>query len=147
MPLKKYKIGISGHRDLKRSEMPKYKNSLKNILKKKIEAYPDREVSIITPLAEGADQLLANVAKELGLAYEVILPLPLELYKKDFSNKAYDEFYALYSQAIKRTTIAIPLDTTIEEISDYGEKRDIQYLKVGQEVVDSSDFMIFYGTV
>lgn len=143
MLLKKYKIGISGHRDLKSSEMPKYKNRLKHIVKKKIEAYPNTEVSIITPLAEGSDQLLARVAKKLGLAYEVILPLPLELYKKDFSNRAYDEFYTLYCQAINTTTIATPLGTSLEEISDYGEKRDRQYLKVGQEVVDSSDFMIF----
>lgn len=143
MSKKTYKIGVSGHRDLKRSEIPQYREKIRAIIKEKREEYDDREITIITPLAEGADQLVANVAKELGVGYEVILPLPLELYRKDFSQEAYEEFYALYSSAKEIATIPIPLDTSIEEMSDYGKKRDTQYLKVGQEVVERSDFMIF----
>jgi len=139
----KYKIGISGHRDLKSSEIPKYKEQIRDILTEQIEKHQDKEVYILTPLAEGADQLVAMVARELGLRYEVILPMPLELYKKDFSTKSYKLFYNLYLNAVGSTTIPLPNGTTINEISDYGVKRDYQYLKVGHEVVDRSDFMIF----
>jgi len=79
----KYKIGISGHRDLKSSEIPKYKEQIRDILTEQIEKHQDKEVYILTPLAEGADQLVAMVARELGLRYEVILPMPLELYRVD----------------------------------------------------------------
>ena len=140
---KKYIIGISGHRDLKRSEIPQYKKEITTILKKKIEQYQDKEIYILTPLAEGADQLVATVAKELGLRYEVLLPMPLELYKKDFTPQKYKEFYKLYIDAVGTTTIELVDDNSIEDISDYGEKRDKQYLKVGQEVVKRSDFMLF----
>jgi hypothetical protein len=139
----KYKIGISGHRDLKSSEIPMYKEEIKNILEEKIEQYPNREIYILTPLAEGADQLVANVAKELGLRYEALLPMPTELYKKDFTSESYEAFYRLYIDAVGSTIIALPMGTTMEEIRDYGVKRDKQYLKVGQEVVEKSDFMIF----
>ncbi len=140
---KKYIIGISGHRDLKISELPKYKKEIKDILKEKMEEFPDREIYILTPLAKGADQLIAKVAKELGLRYEVILPMPLELYKKDFTPKEYREFYTLYIDAVGATTIELVDDNRLEDIVDYGEKRDKQYLKVGQEVVKRSDFMLF----
>jgi len=139
----KYKIGISGHRDLKSSQIPKYEKEIRDILTKKIEEYPNREIYILTPLAEGADQLVAIVAKELGLRYEVVLPMPLELYKKDFTPKSYEAFYRLYIDATGSQVIPLDNDTTLEEISDYGAKRDRQYLKVGQEVVNRSDFMIF----
>ena len=139
----KYIIGISGHRDLKISQLTQYKKEIETILKEKIEQYPEREIYILTPLAEGADQLVANVARELGLRYEVLLPMPLELYKKDFSAQKYREFYNLYIDAVGATTIELVDDNRIEDIEEYGEKRDKQYLKVGQEVVDRSDFMIF----
>ena len=139
----KYKIGISGHRDLKSSEIPQYKKEIKDILKEKIEQFPNREIYILTPLAEGADQLVAKVAKELGLRYEVLLPMPVELYKKDFTTESYEEFYRLYLDAVGSTVTPLPVGTTMDEISDYCVKRDNQYLKVGQEVVEKSDFMLF----
>ena len=140
---KKYIIGISGHRDLKISEIPQYKKEIKDILQKKMEQYPNREIYILTPLAEGADQLIAKVAKELGLRYEVLLPMPLELYKKDFTPQKYKEFYDLYIDAVGARTVELVDDNRVEDIVDYGEKRDKQYLKVGQEVVKRSDFMLF----
>lgn len=139
----KYIIGISGHIDLKYSEIPKYKKEITTFLKEKIENYPNREVYILTPLAEGADQLIAKVAKELGLRYEVLLPMPLELYRKDFTSQKYKEFYSLYIDAVGSTTIELVDDNRLEDIVNYGEKRDKQYLKVGQEVVKRSDFMLF----
>jgi len=139
----KYKIGISGHRDLKKSEISQYKKKIENILRDKIEQYDNMEVYVLTPLAQGADQLVAKVAQELGLRYEVLLPMPVELYKKDFSQEGYEVFYELYINAVGSTVTPLPLGTDMEEILDYGVKRDKQYLKVGQEVVDKSDFMIF----
>ena len=67
----------------------------------------------------------------------------LELYKKDFTPQKYKDFYDLYIDAVGARTVELVDDNRVEDIVDYGEKRDKQYLKVGQEVVKRSDFMLF----
>ncbi len=55
--------------------------------------FPDLELQLISPLAEGSDRLVADVAQELGL--DLIVPLPMQQtqYEQDFlSPEAVDVF-------------------------------------------------------
>ena len=88
-----YKIGISGHRDLKEDKLPLYKEQIKKFLvnRKKEKG----KVIAVSPLADGADRLFVEAAKELGIEYEVFLPMPKELYEIDFDSKSKEEFEKL----------------------------------------------------
>jgi len=136
-------VGVSGHRDLKEAKNEEYKNQVINILEKLMKENPEKEVIVISPLADGADRLVVYAAKELGLRYEVLLPMPIALYEMDFDDVSFDEFMTLFYEARSSDVIDLCENCTEETIADYGSDRDKQYLKVGQEVVDKSDVMLF----
>lgn len=140
---KKFRVGISGHRDLKRSEIAKYKNKIKNILNKLILENPDKEVFVITPLADGADRIMAECASELGIRYEVVMPMTLNLYIQDFNEASLSEFYTLHARAAGSRSLPLREGNTVEGIKQYGKERDRQYASVGYEIVDRSDAMVF----
>lgn len=137
-----YKIGISGHRDLLPSQKDENLQILKGYLLKVQREHPASKLIIVTPLADGADRLIVYAANELNIEYEVILPLPKELYIKDFSKKSLIEFNKLLEHAKSQRTIKMYAANTIELVSTYPQYRDFQYRQVGREVVKSVDEMI-----
>lgn len=54
---------------------------------------------LVSPLAEGADQITAEAALEAGYAIEAILPRPRDDYRKDFSGAALERFNDLLDRA------------------------------------------------
>jgi hypothetical protein len=87
---------------------------------------------ILSPLAEGADRLVADVALGLGMRILVSLPMPEDLYLMDFetpeSRAEYDRLRAT-AQAVYELPI-VP-NATREQISRYGEHRNQQYAQLG----------------
>ncbi len=139
----KFYIGISGHRNLKISEIHEYKGQIKQELEKIVKENLDKEVMILSPLADGADRLMVYAAKEIGLRYEILLPMPIEYYELDFDDESFDEFYQLFIEARCSDVVELYQGNTYGSISEYGDKRDQQYQKMGREIVDKSDMMIF----
>lgn len=138
-----FKVGISGHRDLLPEQDAENMIILEGHLRKLRRDHPDRELRIVTPLADGADRLIVKVAQKLGISFEIILPMPKELYVKDFNLASKEEFDALMQQAIIHRTVEICPGNTLESIAEYSNERDRQYRRVGKEVCDVSDYMIF----
>ena len=68
-------VAVTGHRDLVASEVPMIRQLVLDMLKGLADQYPDRRLSVMSPLAEGADQLVAEVALELGI--DLTVPLPI----------------------------------------------------------------------
>jgi len=93
--------------------------------------------SVISPLAEGADRLVADVVLKHGGTLEALLPLPIEEYEKDFttpeSNHEFRELLA-ESHRVTVTDCGVPLDDP-----NYRQK---SYLRVGQETVARCDILI-----
>ena len=137
-------IGVSGHRDLKQSEIPHYQQQVHQILSRIVAEHPDRDVRILSPLADGADRLVVQVGRELGLEYEALLPLPSSLYEQDFSPDSLEAYRQLLSGArVPPRVIPWGEGCTAENCAEYGEHRDRQYRLVGEAVVDQSEQMIF----
>jgi hypothetical protein len=153
------RIGVTGHRQLPgkgelsekiRQVLASLKNGTSELFdkdsKKIISSSPNTPIafSILTPLAEGADRL---VAKE-GLKYpdsriEVVLPLTKEDYLKDFeSAESRQEFECLLEQA--RRPITLKKNRLREEFSggDLAEARRQAYEDVGRYVVDHCDILM-----
>jgi len=55
-------VGVTGHRDLVAGEVPQIRKLLMAFFNSLRERFPDRPLTVISPLAEGADRLVAEVA-------------------------------------------------------------------------------------
>jgi len=108
------RIGVTGHRTLKieiilRQSVKKVLNLIEDILPKNLKHTP-YIFSVISPLAEGADRLVAGevIDREVSRGIEeqvldVVLPLPMDDYMKDFgTEESKKEFKAFISKAKSR---------------------------------------------
>jgi hypothetical protein len=80
-------IGVTGHRDLLADEIPALKEKVRDFFLQLKSDYPDLDVQLITPLAEGSDRLVADVASEMGINLIVPLPMPQTESEQDFSSR------------------------------------------------------------
>lgn len=148
------RIGVTGHRVI--AEPEKIAAEVARVLRdeivmlfdgKKTGDKPGLEpiaFTIITPLAEGADRLVAHeVLKSPQARIEVILPLPVEEYMKDFTIAASrEEFMAIYRQA--RNPGIVSFAERWPEIArrDPTAARNRAYEAGGRHVVDNCDVLI-----
>jgi len=125
-------VAVTGHRDLVAREIPAIRDRIAKFLTDARTEYPDRGVSVMSSLAEGADQLVAEEAVKLGVPLIVPLPMPRELYVKDFDSVTVREkFDYLSSRAAETYELPLAPGNTIESISEYGDARDLQYAQLG----------------
>ncbi len=125
-------VAVTGHRDLLATEIPEIRQRVSDLLQGLANQYPDRRLTVMSPLAEGADQLVAEVAFELGIDLTVPLPMPKQLYLQDFETPAASEqFESLCARA--KTVFELPLakGNTVEEVSQSGPARNREYAQVG----------------
>ena len=123
-------VGVSGHRDL--SDIEAIANAIDEVLHEILAAYGDGPLHVISPLAEGADRLVAWRAMA-NYSVRLAVPLPLEMsdYMLDFksiSSKA--EFTTLLEQA--DNIFELPAEDT----------REAGYLAAGMYVLNHSDVLI-----
>ncbi len=133
-------LGISGHRDLRAEDREILRKSVRQIIQFIRQHYPNNPLELLSPLAEGADILVAQVALEEKVRLIAPLPLPLHLYEMDFGNQ---EIQETFSELLKQAeVIELPLLDSEENLSNYGEARNLQYVQVGAYVAKNSDILI-----
>lgn len=79
-------VAVTGHRDLVEAERPALRKRVRWLLEHLVSEYPDLQVEVLSGLADGADQLVAQEALELSLPLVAVLPLPAEEYRRDFDD-------------------------------------------------------------
>jgi hypothetical protein len=146
-PLLTLRVGVTGHRANKLG--PAAADRLRPLVRAALERLKvllDRMqgerggaaraiLRIVSPLAEGADRMVASEGLALGAELLSPLPFPRLSYRRDFADPAsLAEFDAL----ILRATTAIELDGRY----DTEETRKVAYAAVGEFVVDESDVVI-----
>jgi len=125
-------IGVSGHRDLIEDEIPEIRSLVRAFFVQLTARFPDRKLHIISPLAEGADRVVAEEALKLGLSFAVPLPMPREIYVDDFESEASRQgFEDLCQQAETIYELPIASGVTPEELREYGKARNLQYARLG----------------
>lgn len=136
-------VGVTGHRDLRSEDIPELERQVTSILKKLSDENGNRPLTLLSPLAEGADQLVARSALDIGARLVVPLPMRRELYEKDFCDpKVLEEFRRLLSLADDSFVVETGREFTEEEIREYGPARDVHYGAVGAYVVRHSAVVI-----
>lgn len=125
-------VAVTGHRDLVASELPDIRQRVRSMLDELASRYPDRRLSVMSPLAEGADRLVADVALEMGIGLTVVLPMPRELYLGDFETaESRGRFEQLCDRADELFELPPARGSNLDQISEPGEARNRQYAQVG----------------
>lgn len=133
-------LGITGHRDLREEDYEELRNSVRKVFQFLREHYPNSDLQLISPLAEGADSLVAQVALDEKIQLVAPLPLPQKLYEDDFqSSESQQTFAKLLKQA---QVFELPLLNNTENLFGYGKDRDKQYALVGAYVARHSHILI-----
>lgn len=136
-------IGVTGHRDLCDGDREELEDQVRSIFKEIRENHPHIPMILLSPLAEGADRLVARVVLDSGIPLFVPLPMPRTLYEKDFQTSASQaEFNDLIQQAKGWFELPLVEGNTEEDIREHGKKRDLQYEAVGKFIVHNSQILI-----
>jgi hypothetical protein len=134
-------LGITGHRDLREQDGPRLEAAVTDIIGGLAKRYPHTPLTLLSPLAEGADRLAARIALRHGARLVVPLPMPRDLYEDDFESEASRaEFAELLAAAGQCFTL--PLMSPAEEVRRGGEARERQYEQVGAYIALHSQILI-----
>jgi hypothetical protein len=144
-----YVIGVTGHRlDKLNVDDEKLQAKVIEALEALKANYPDHHFIILSPLAEGADRLVASLAmRVLKASLQVPLPLPYDLYATDFATQAsIDDFQDLVGRAQMYFEVPMKFGNirALAPSQDQGvnEARNRQYALAGAYVVQRSDCLL-----
>ena len=124
-------VGVTGHRDLVEKELPALREQVRAFFVNLDEEFPGLDLQLISPLAEGADQLVAEVALELGIP--LIVPLPMEQaeYEKDFNTPAGVENFRRLLEGARVIPLPLVPGSSHEALLHDATARDWQYAQLG----------------
>lgn len=124
-------LGVTGHRNLHPDEFELIRTRLKEVIGNLRTAYPHTPLKLLSPLAEGADRLVAQLALEEGVQLVAPLPFAVDDYRRDFkTEESLKEFDNLCTQA---DVFSLPQLNAGSEVKKSPE-RFAQYTLVGAYV-------------
>ena len=127
-------VGVTSHRNLAPDEIGALRARVRELLAGLQRDFPHSPLTILSPLAEGGDQLVAEEGLWLGARLVAPLPFARELYAQDFTDPAARaRFESLCARA---QVIELPLLTghTHASVAAPGDERNRQYAQAGMFV-------------
>ncbi|HEV3110267.1 MAG TPA: hypothetical protein VGY99_07215 [Candidatus Binataceae bacterium] len=138
-------IGVTGHRDLRPQARAAIADRVREVLLHFKTSYPNTPLIVLSPLAEGADRLVAEVALEPGIGAQLMAPLPMvrEIYEFDFkSSDSRAEFDRLLDAAAQKLELPAPPGVSREQLQNELSVRQDQYAAVGEFVARHCQVLI-----
>ena len=136
-------FGVTGHRDLREQDIPGLEAKVREVLLEFRRRYPSTPFILLSPLAEGADRLVARVALNADIGARLVAPLPMPqaLYEADFTAPgSLNDFHTLLAKA--SYSFEIPCLVDEDAVRHPGQDRDKQYEKVGKYIARESQTLI-----
>ena len=124
-------IGVTSHRNIPAREIESIRACVRDLFARLQREFPHSPLIVLSALAEGGDQLVAEEALRSGARLIAPLPLPRDMYAHDFTAiDIRENFDALCAQA---QVIQLPLlpGHTLTDIAQSGVARDRQYAQAG----------------
>ena len=136
-------IGVTGHRDLRAEDA----ETLTGCVRGKLEAlqteFPEARLILMSALAEGADQLVAGVAAELGIEIVVPLPHPKETCRSSLSCQSDKEvFDSLLAKATAHFVVPTVEARPSGSASALATDSNLVYAALGRIIASSSDILL-----
>src|SRR5580704_13746010 len=119
-------VSVTGHRDPRPQDLASLRHEIIEVLAGLRSRMPNTPLILLSGLAEGADQLAAEIALEQHMLLAVAMPMPLDIYRTTMSEAAQVKLDDLLVQSILR--IDLPLDgRTLDELRTSEEARAACY--------------------
>lgn len=130
MPDLHLSVGVTGHRDLVADEVTVIEKRLRTFFGGLQREYPELPIQLISPLAEGGDQVAAEVALSMGISLVTVLPMAQTEYERDFST---EESLAAFRDLLEKSHEVIVLPAVAGDLeTPYSEhERALQYAQLG----------------
>ena len=77
------RVAVTGHRDLDSAARAGIRRSVGKVIGELAEACAPARVELVTGMADGADQIVTEVAVEEGCDVHVVLPKPYDTYRAE----------------------------------------------------------------
>jgi hypothetical protein len=100
-------VAVTGHRDLRPQDLDLLRQQVRAIFSGMRRRMPNTPLILLTGLAEGADQLVAEVAIEQDVLLAAAIPMPIDIYKEQMTEEAQKKLDGLL--ALSMLQIMIPL--------------------------------------
>jgi hypothetical protein len=124
-------IGLTAHRDLLPEEDGFLRAQVRAFFRRLQADFPHLPLRLMSALADGGDQLVAEEALALGIELMVVLPMPRAEYERDFARpEALARFHALLAQGRVRVLPLAP-GNDAEAVAARGPARNLQYAQLG----------------
>lgn len=125
-------IGVTGHRDLVPAEIARIEARVRGLFEYLRSRFPDRPLQVLSPLAEGADRLVARIALDLGVSLAVPLPLPQAVFMEDFAEESSRrEFLELIGRADAVYELPVAPGSDPARWAERSHDRNRQYAAAG----------------
>ncbi|MTV48843.1 hypothetical protein GJ688_07590 [Heliobacillus mobilis] len=136
-PLIPIVIGVTGHRDLRNGDRLSLEEQVRKIFNDLRSSYPHTPVVLLSPLAEGADRLVAQVALDCGC--RLIVPL-LEEGEANVTETDTESSRAEYLELVKKADRVVSIPLSVRE----GEPNSdaLRYARIGAYIVRHSHILI-----
>lgn len=127
-------VGVTSHRNIPAREVEPIRARVRALLTQLQSEFPHAPLTVLSPLAEGGDQLVAEEGLKLGAQLVAPLPFARELYARDFIDPAARARFE--SLCLQARVIELPLlaGHTHATVSAPGDERDRQYAHAGMFV-------------
>jgi hypothetical protein len=135
-------IGVTSHRNIPAREIEPIRERVREFFIRLKHDFPALPLVVLSALAEGGDQLVAEEALAIGARLIAPLPLPRELYVEDFTDAATRAgFEALYGRA---EVMQLPRRRGLTRcaIAGHGLERDRQYAQAGVYVASHCHILL-----
>lgn len=128
-------FGVSGHRDVRPEDTAALTRQIQLVFDRFRLAYPAQSFELLSPLAEGADRIAAEVALHSGIRLVTPLPMPQAQYERDFvTSKSLDEFRRLLAASDSHFEVRDPTPES--------DRRSEKYAAVGDYIARRSHVLI-----
>lgn len=131
-------VAVSGHRDLIEAELPAIRTKVSAAVQEIENLSPQSPHILLSALAEGADQLVAEVALERGWQVVAVVPMPLEDFIHDFETDAARkqfQYMLIRCTAIQELPWSAKLDHDITSTRDQQYRDQGTYIALQAQVV------------
>jgi hypothetical protein len=124
-------VGVTGHRDLREEQVPALRAQVHAFFLDLHRRYPGLPITLLSPLAAGADQLVTDVARGLGVRVVAVLPVPAAMYRTDFDDPASQALYDQQLGDVEMLELPLLHANDADAVARAGHSRDLQYAQVG----------------
>lgn len=135
-------VGVVGHRDLVPDEVPAVRDAAERVLRALRDAQPGVPVKLLSAQAEGADLLVADVARELGIAVIALLPFSDTQCRADLGSDAARAAFDRTMAGAEKLELAPVAGARAGDPTEPGEARDRQFERAGNLISQHSSLLI-----